>query len=121
MPTKAIVIVEDDATIAAVIKDVLGTVPDYTAATVGNGAEALSLVAQLKTDLLILDYGLPGLSGIEVYDQLRERLGDAMPPVLFLSATLPFQELSARGLTDYLEKPFDVDTLLQRVAALLGD
>lgn len=120
MTPKAIVIVEDDATIAELMKETLSEVPGYTAVTVGNGAEALDVIAQVKTDLIILDYSLPGLTGIEVYDQLRERLGDALPAVLFVSATVPARELRDRGLEN-LPKPFDLEELHRRVAALLGD
>ena len=121
MAIKAIVIVEDDATIAEFMKEALSTENGYTVATVGDGAEALDLMAQVTTDLVILDYGLPGLSGIDVYDHLRARLDRTMPAVLFVSASLPHDELAARGVTDFLAKPFELDALLQRVATLLGD
>jgi CheY-like chemotaxis protein len=99
----------------------LSEVPGYAAVAVGNGAEALDVIAQVTTDLVLLDYDLPGLNGIEVYDQLRERLGDAMPAVLFVSGSMPGEALAARGLTEQLSKPFDPEELLRRVTALLGD
>ena len=93
----------------------------WTTTAVGNGAEALDIIAQVKIDLVILDYQLPGLNGIEVYDQLRQRLGDAMPAVLFVSSTVPPGALAERGLPAQLPKPFDLDELLQRATTLLGD
>ena len=121
MSPKAIVIVEDDESIAELIKMMLSEVPGYAATAVGNGAEALDVIAQVKTDLVILDYELPGLNGIEVYDQLRQRLGDAMPAILFVSSTVPREALAERGLTEQLSKPFDLEELLRRVTVLLGD
>lgn len=120
MTPKAIVIVEDDPNIAELMKETLGEVPGYAAVAVGNGADALETVAQVKADLVILDHDLPGLSGLEVHDQLKARLGEAMPPTLVVSARPPVAELRARGL-DPLRKPFDLEELHRRVAALLGD
>jgi CheY-like chemotaxis protein len=121
MSPKTIVVVEDDESIAELITMMLNEVPGYTATAVGNGAEALNVIAQVTTDLLILDYELPGLNGIEVYDQLQQRLGDATPAVLFVSGSVPREALAARGLADQLPTPFDLEELLRRATALLGD
>jgi DNA-binding response OmpR family regulator len=121
MHPKAIVIVEDSAPIAELIKETLSEIPGYSAVTVDNGAEALAVIAQVQADLVILDYHLPGLTGIEIYDQLRDRVGEMMPAVLFVSAAIPQQELTERGIESYLHKPFDLEHLHQAVAALLAD
>jgi DNA-binding response OmpR family regulator len=121
MHPKAIVIVEDSEPIADLIKETLGEIPGYSAVTVGNGAEALAVIEQVQADLVILDYDLPGLTGLEIYDQLRERTGDNMPAVLFVSARIPKKELAKRGIESYLHKPFDLEHLHQAVAALLED
>jgi len=121
MAPTAIVVVEDDAAIAELITMMLSEVPGYAAVAVGNGAAARDVIAQVTTDLVLLDDELPGLNGIEIYDQLRERLGDAMPAVLFVSGSMPREALAARGLAEPLSKPFDPEALLRRVTALLGD
>ena len=55
------------ARIAELMKSGLDTEPGYAVTTVGNGATALELITQVKADLFILDHGLPGLNGLEVY------------------------------------------------------
>ncbi len=117
--TSAIVIVEDNAAIAALLQEVLNDVVGYGAVTVHDGALALEVLSAIHTDLVILDVDLPGLSGLEVYDWLRQRPATATVPCLFMSAALHLEELAHRQITDYLAKPFDIDELLARVATLL--
>jgi DNA-binding response OmpR family regulator len=121
MTPKAILIVEDNESIAELIKMTLSEIPGYSAVTVGNGAEALEVIAQMQTDLVILDYDLPGLNGLEIYDQLQGRTATKSPAVLFVSARIPQKELAKRGITKYLNKPFDLEDLHREVKALLGD
>ncbi len=117
--TSAIVIVEDNEAIAALLQEVLNDVVGYGAVTVRDGALALEVLSAIHTDLVILDVDLPGLSGLEVYDWLRRRPATATVPCLFMSAALHLEELAHRQITDYLSKPFDIDDLLARVATLL--
>jgi len=119
MATSAIVVVEDNTAIAALLQEVLNDVVGYGAVTVGDGALALAVLGAIHTDLVILDVDLPGLSGLELYDQLRSRPATATLPCLFMSAAAHTKELARRQITDYLPKPFDLDDLLARVAALL--
>ena len=119
MATSAIVIVEDNAAIAALLQEVLNDVVGYGAVTVSDGALALEVLSAIHTDLVILDVDLPGLSGLEVYDWLRRRPATATVPCLFMSAAGRLEELAHRQITDYLAKPFDIDELLARVATLL--
>ncbi len=119
MATSAIVVVEDNTAIAALLQEVLNDVVGYGAVTVGDGALALAVLGAIHTDLVILDVDLPGLSGLELYDQLRSRPATATLPCLFMSASAHTKELARRQITDYLPKPFDLDDLLARVAALL--
>lgn len=92
----------------------------YTVSTAYNGIEGSQLAAQGSYDMLILDWMLPGKTGLEICQELRSQ-GD-MTPVLFLTAkdTLDdrVQGLDA-GADDYLVKPFELRELLARVRALL--
>lgn len=118
MDTKAIVVVEDNEPIARLIQEVLNDVPGYGAVTVGDGALALEVISAIHADLVILDIDLPGISGFELYDLLRKRPATAEIPVLFMSAAMHEDEMAHRGLRDYLNKPFDLDDLLERVTTL---
>jgi CheY-like chemotaxis protein len=121
MAPTASVVVADDASLAELSTMMRRAVPGYAAVAVGNGAAALDVIAQVTTDLVLRDYELPGLNGIEVDDQRRQRLGDAMPAVLFGSGAMPGEALAARGLAEPVSKPCDPEELLRRVTAPLGD
>jgi DNA-binding response OmpR family regulator len=117
---KVVVIGEDDEPIALLLRDAISDEPGYQAVVVADGALVLDTVRQVHADLLILDIMMPGLSGLEVYDRVREDAGVRDMPVLFVSANLPqFDgEFKQRHITTVLTKPFDLNDLLQRVRDL---
>jgi two-component system KDP operon response regulator KdpE len=84
-----------------------------------SGEEALDLAAQQPPDAVILDLGLPGISGVEVIEGLR---GWTDTPIIVLSAREASREkvvaLDA-GADDYVTKPFAMDELLARLRAAL--
>ena len=121
MDPKTIVVVEDNEPIARLIREVLNEVPGYGAVALADSALAPALIAAVRADLVILDIDLPGLSGLELYDRLRDRPETAEIPVLFMSAAAHREELARRGIYDYLHKPFDLDDLLVRVERLLAE
>jgi two-component system, OmpR family, KDP operon response regulator KdpE len=84
-----------------------------------TGEEALALAARHRPDAVILDLGLPGLSGLEVIDGLR---GWSAVPILVLSARGAERDKVAAldaGADDYVTKPFGMDELLARLRASL--
>jgi two-component system KDP operon response regulator KdpE len=91
----------------------------YEVDLAGTGEEALDLAARHHPDLVLLDLGLPGISGIEVVQGLR---GWTAVPIIVLSATgteeAKVQALD-EGADDYLTKPFGMHELLARVRAAL--
>jgi two-component system OmpR family response regulator len=91
----------------------------YAVDSVTTGAEADCAIAAFEFDLLILDLGLPKMSGLEVLKRLRARSSDV--PVLILTAQDGVQN-RVRGLDfgadDYLAKPFALEELKARVRAL---
>jgi DNA-binding response OmpR family regulator len=117
---KVVVIGEDDEPIAALLRDAISDEPGYQAVVVSDGALVLETVRQVHADLLILDIMMPGLSGLEVYDRVREDSNIRDMPVLFVSANTPMfdSEFRKRNLTSVLTKPFDLNDLLQHVREL---
>ena len=112
-----ILLAEDDLIIA----DGLGRAlkkAGYAVDHVPNGAEADAALLGQSFDLLILDLGLPRLSGIEVLRRLRAR--KCAMPVLILTAQDGIED-RVRGLDagadDYVSKPFGMDELLARLRA----
>ncbi len=91
----------------------------YAAHFARTGEQALNLVAQHRPDLVLLDLGLPGMSGLEVIQGLR---GWSGVPILVLSGrdTEPMKvEALDLGADDYVVKPFGMDELFARVRAAM--
>jgi DNA-binding response OmpR family regulator len=117
--TIRILIVEDDHDIGARLKEGLAGF-GFVAEHVKDGGQALSFALHERFDAIVLDLGLPVLSGIEVLRGLR-RAGSATP-VLILTARSSWTEkvegLNA-GADDYVVKPFHVDEIAARLRALM--
>ena len=114
----AIVIVEDNEPIAELVKDTLNGEPDYQAVVVSDGARALEVIRSLKASLIVMDLNLPGLSGLELYDLLQRDPDTAAVPVLFFTANSQDRAFRERGFANVITKPFNLDELLARVAAI---
>jgi two-component system response regulator MprA len=113
-----VLVVEDDARLAATLRRVLAA-EGHDVEVAGDGVEALRRARLRTPDLAVLDVMLPGLDGVTVCRKLRET---AQFPILMLTA-LSGTEERVRGLDsgadDYLVKPFAYQELLARVRALL--
>jgi len=117
---RVVVIGEDDEPIALLLRDSINDEPGYQAVVVPDGALVIETVRQVHADLLILDIMMPGLSGFEVYDRIRQDDAIRNMPVLFVSAAARQfeQEFAKRKIADIVPKPFDLNELLDRVREL---
>jgi len=116
-----IMIVEDEEALTLLLRYNLEAA-GYDVDTVARGDEADIGLKERPPDLLILDWMLPGLSGIELCRRLRARPDTRQLPVIMLTARGEESERVrglATGADDYIVKPFSVPELLARVAALL--
>jgi DNA-binding response OmpR family regulator len=114
-----VLIVEDEATLAEPIKAYLSH-EHHLVEVVGDGIEAMERLKFYKYDVIILDWMLPGLLGVEVCKQFRAMGGTT--PILMLTAKKQTQEkvfALDQGADDYLTKPYDVQEVSARVRALL--
>ena len=116
-----ILIVEDEDALALLLRYNLEAA-GYQVETVARGDEAEVRLQEGNPDLVILDWMLPGISGIELCRQLRARPQTRQLPVIMLTARGEESE-RVRGLSigadDYVVKPFSVPELMARVSALL--
>lgn len=115
-----ILIVEDDVCIATLIADALADETDARVCMMHHGGDAIRLIAVQRIDLVILDYQLPGATGIEVYDAMRRDPRTQRTPVLFITANDRRAEFDRRGFT-YIRKPFNLFELLASVTARLEE
>ena len=114
-----ILLVEDEVNISNLIKMNL-ELEDYEVVACSDGKKAVDYFLRERFDLIILDIMLPGLSGIEVCEQVR--LYNPSIPILMLSArSEPDDRIKGlkTGADDYLTKPFVLEELLLRIEKLL--
>jgi two-component system, OmpR family, phosphate regulon response regulator PhoB len=117
----SILLVEDEPAQREILVYNLGA-EGYDVVTAADGEEAMMLVAEQVPDLVLLDWMLPHVSGLEVCRRLRQRPETRAVPILMLSARS--EEVDrVRGLEtgadDYLVKPYSVAELIARVKAQL--
>lgn len=118
---KVILVVEDDEAIGEVIKLVLAEEPQFYTILATTPQEALRLAENTQVDMLIIDYLLREMTGIELYDRLRVMKDLSTTPTIITSASLGQHtgELEQRQLIG-MEKPFDLDTLMNTIKQLLA-
>ncbi|HKB32766.1 MAG TPA: response regulator transcription factor [Candidatus Dormibacteraeota bacterium] len=118
MSGSRILVVEDDARLAATLDRVL-TAEGHHVDLVGDGLQALRLAREQSFDLVVLDVMLPGLDGVGVCRRLRTTAQVSILMLTALSGTDDRVKGLDAGADDYLVKPFAYEELLARVRALL--
>jgi two-component system phosphate regulon response regulator PhoB len=121
MTRPKILIVEDEQPLVTLLTYNLET-EGYATTVAMRGDQAADLVHEERPDLLILDWMLPGISGIELCRRLRQRQETRTLPIIMLTARGEESERIrglATGADDYVVKPFSVAELMARVKALL--
>ena len=112
-----ILIADDDPQIVRALRITL-TARGYDVVTAADGAEALRHAIDTHPDLIVIDLGMPGLTGIEVIEAVR---GWSQVPILVVSGrtdSLDKVDALDAGADDYVTKPFAADELLARIRAL---
>lgn len=119
---KRVLVAEDDPDIADALRQALTERLDAETDVVANGALVMDAVTARRPDLFILDVGLPGLNGLDVFDLLRSDPRLQGVPVLFLTGLPERAETAsaATGVHEILAKPFDVNDLIARAERLMA-
>ncbi|WP_332692371.1 phosphate regulon transcriptional regulator PhoB [Devosia sp.] len=116
-----ILIVEDEADLAVLLRYNLEA-EGFRVATAASGDEAVERIRDGVPDLILLDWMLPGISGIELCRRWRSREETARTPIIMITARGEEEERVrglATGADDYVVKPFSIPELLARINALL--
>ncbi|MCA8929668.1 MAG: phosphate regulon transcriptional regulator PhoB [Alphaproteobacteria bacterium] len=116
-----VLVVEDDAAIAELLRYNLEAA-DFEVVVAEDGDEALVAAVERQPDVMLLDWMLPGTSGLEVCRQLRRKRETRMLPIILLTArgeeTDRVRGLDS-GADDYVVKPFSPSELVARVRAVI--
>jgi CheY-like chemotaxis protein len=122
---KIVLVVEDDEDLGALILEALQQEGIYTGTSYRtllaiDGLEALGIIQHTLPDLFLLDYYLPRMNGLDLYDRLHEIETLSRVPTIFMSANPPLKELKKRNLLS-VRKPFNLRELLHTIEWLLAE
>ncbi|HEY8133127.1 MAG TPA: response regulator [Thermoanaerobaculia bacterium] len=119
MPSKRVLVVDDDASIRRLVATVLKR-ESYDVDTANGGREALSKIALIQYDVVVLDLMMPDVNGLDVLKALALR-HPKIKCVVLMSAASPFE--TAKSITanvfDAIAKPFDIQILITAVAGCI--
>ena len=120
VPKKVLLHIEDDARVAKAIADLLRDA-GYHVVTAFSAEDGLRRIPRVRPDLVILDIGMPGMSGTTVLRQLLTPEGGMRIPVLVFTALPALVDATLRAAADgFLVKPADGDALLAEIARILA-
>lgn len=116
---KTILIVEDDSDIGEFLVEILKSETPYHSMLVTDGLQALETIKTFLPDLFLLDYHLPHINGLTLYDQFQGREELRHIPALLMSANVPTQEIEKRRIY-YIKKPFEMAELLEKIEEIFS-
>ena len=115
-----ILLVEDDPNIGSFLVEAIAQETPYRAIVARDSNAALKLVRHFTPCLFILDYGLPGMNGIELYDRLHINKELAPIPAILITANrhVPQQQIQQRQLITFM-KPLELNAFLATIETLI--
>jgi DNA-binding response OmpR family regulator len=119
--SNTILLVEDDPYISSFLVEAIAHETPYRAIVASDSNAALKVVRHFTPCLFILDYGLPGMNGIELYDHLHINQELATIPAILITAdrNVPQQKIQQRHLSAFM-KPLELDAFLSTIETLLA-
>lgn len=121
MPMKKILIADDEENLRLLVRTTLED-PDYQIIEAADGAAALRLIREERPDIILLDWMMPGMTGIEVLQAVKAETALAAIPVVMLTAKAQAADRERGmqlGASEYLFKPFSPLELLTVVGCIL--
>lgn len=117
---KIILVVDDEATIAEMLQTMLDD-EGYQVLIAGNGRDGLEQVAARTPDLILCDVMMPIMDGRTMVQMLRGHPAYATIPVIMMSAGGHRVNNNDGSIQAYLNKPFDIEQLLELLRQFIGD
>ena len=117
---RTILLVEDEAPIAQLVLDILSDL-GHRVVTAMHGLEALMHLREVRPDLIISNVSMPVMDGKELCKQLQSDPELRTIPIVLLSATRSKLDLEECKYTALIEKPFEVEVLLETISKTLGE
>jgi two-component system, chemotaxis family, chemotaxis protein CheY len=120
---KKILVVDDFPTMRRIIKKLLGEIGFTDIEEAGDGTEALELIGQHEFGLVISDWNMQPMTGLDLLTRVRNNPKTCDLPFIMVTAeTKPDNVLAAKqhGVNNYIAKPFDAATLRKKVETVLG-
>ncbi|HET8846021.1 MAG TPA: response regulator [Ktedonobacteraceae bacterium] len=117
---KTVLIVDDDRDIGELLRSIIVDQTSYRVVWIAESDLALEAAPHLKPSLILLDYVMPTLDGLKLFDYMQGLEHIRGVPVVLISAksSIPFEQLQARGI-HFLGKPFEMDDLLDLLNRLV--
>lgn len=119
-----ILIVEDDKALARMLEEIINkTFKNVSVTIVGNGTNALDAVFKSTFQLVISDWNMPKMNGFELLTELRSKDTTKNIPFLMLTGRDDMPSVMTAlegGVTGYLTKPFENQSVIDRVNKMLG-
>ena len=119
---RKILLVDDDVDITSLFEDVLSRDGRFEVRSVNNGFDAGMMVKEYHPDLIVLDIMLPDINGKEVCQRVRQNKAMDDVKIICISGMVEeykIKDLMENGANDFLQKPFDVDQLLEKICGHL--
>jgi len=113
---RTILIVDDDAPIRVLLRSIL-TRAGYVTREAKNGQEALEIIAEQKFDAILLDLMMPGISGFDILENMRNTNPEGLRSVIVVTAASDkdVRRVNAEEVFKILRKPFEIDELIRTI------
>ena len=118
-----VLILEDNISIATLIRLTLARLGLQDIVHTANGEEALSALAEHRFDLALLDWNVPKITGLDVAQHIRADPKHQYIPIIMVTARHQQEEVVEaldKGVTDYIAKPFERETLIEKIRKVTG-
>lgn len=116
---KRILVVDDEFSIVETLGEILGW-EGYVTAAARDGRAGLEMYDQFRPDVVIVDFMMPGMNGLEMIAVLRARPGGDRIPIVLMTAAVSQLAGEAQTWNGLLRKPFELPVLLSTLEGVLG-